>query len=123
MVFVDGTYVGATSLEPLDTDDKNWGKRVKKNPAHLRIPRMPRGRHVMRLVALPEVDFGPEQRIEFSYDMGGKERVLLVSILNGRVQVDDGTVVEQSGGERVRQQMEELDKETGSGDEDPFKNL
>ncbi|MEW6756222.1 MAG: VWA domain-containing protein [Candidatus Latescibacterota bacterium] len=123
LVFLDGAYVGATSLQPLTTDDKDWGKKVKRDPAQLRIPKVPHGPHVLRLVALPDVDFGPEQRLEFRYDMAGRERVLLVSIFNGRIEVDDGTVVQRSAGERVLEQMQELDEELGTGDEDPFKDL
>lgn len=123
MVFLDGNYVGATSLSVVNTKDKKWGRKVKQDPAQLRIPLVPPGRHLLRLLALPDVDFGPEQQIEFEFDMAGQERVFQIDILTRRIRVDDGTVFKQSPGERVLEQLQELDEELEMEGEDPFKDL
>ena len=122
VVFLDGAYVGATSLDVVNTDKRKWGKKVKKNPRQLRIPLVPKGTHVLKLIAMPEVDFGPEQKISFEFDMDGKERVLQVDILTRRIQVDDGTVIQASQGERILEQEKQLEEELDM-DDDPFEDL
>ena len=123
VVFLDGTYVGTTSLDIVDTENSAWGQTVKQTPTQLRIPLVPRGPHVLRLVAMPDIDFGPEQQINFEFDMGGKERALQIDIFTRRILVDDGTVIQQSSGERIREQEQQLDEELDMGDDDPFKDL
>ncbi len=116
VVFLDGNYVGTTGFSIVDTEDRNWGKRAKKDPAQLRISLVPKGPHALRLLALPDFDFGPEQQIAFEFDMAGRERVLQVDILSRRILVDDGTVMQQSLGEQAEEQMQELDKELENAD-------
>ncbi len=116
VVFLDGNYVGTTSSSIVDTDSRKWGKKVKQDPAQLRVPLVPAGPHSVRLVALPDFDFGPEQQIAFAFDMTGRERVLQVDILSRRILVDDGTVMQKSLGEQVEEQMQELDRDLGNAD-------
>ena len=111
VVFMDGSYVGVTSLDVVDTRKPGWGQQVKGTPTQLRIPLVPRGKHVLRLVAMPDLDFGPEQQIEFEFDMGGQERVLQIDIFTRKVTVDDGSVIRQSPGERMQEQFQQLEEE------------
>jgi uncharacterized protein YegL len=122
VVFLDSSYVGTTSLDLVDTGVPGWGQTVKDAPGQLRIPLVPRGDHLLRLVAMPDIDFGPEQEAEFLFDMGQRERVLQVEIMRHRVLVDDGTVLKQSDGERMQEQMRQLDDELDMG-EDPLEDL
>lgn len=116
VVFLDGNYMGTTGSSIVDTDSRKWGKKVKQDPAQLHIPLVPKGPHSLRLLALPDFDFGPEQQIAFEFDMAGRERVLQVDILSRRILVDDGTVMQQSLGEQAEEQMQELDKELENAD-------
>lgn len=123
VVFLDGNYVGVTSLDVVNIQKPGWGQQVKGTPTQLRIPLVPRGKHVLRLVAMPDLDFGPEQQIAFEFDMGGQERVLQVDIFTRKITVDDGSVIQQSPGERLQEQFQQLDKELDMGGSDPFKDM
>ena len=113
-VFLDGTYLGVTGLSIVRTEQKEWGEKVKKDPRALRIPLVPKGKHELRLVAMPDMDFGPEQEIALELDMDGQERVLQIDIMSRRVVMDDGTVLKQAPRDRFKELDSELDVE------DPF---
>ena len=118
VVFVDGAYAGVTGLHPADTRFAGWGAAIKADSRHLRVAQVPAGAHKIRLVAMPEMDYGPEQQVEIDLDMAGAERVLVVDILQGRATLDDGRQVRISRGERLQDMEDEVDKLMGG--EDPF---
>ena len=107
-MFIDDAYGGMTALYPVSTSDKKWHKKVANDERQLRIPLIPRGNHVLRIIAMPDFDFGPEQELVFPLVIDDKERVISIDILRGRLLYEDGTK------ERVRR---------NEGADDPFGEL
>ncbi|NKB67895.1 MAG: VWA domain-containing protein [Candidatus Latescibacteria bacterium] len=117
-VFLDGTYVGSTALAIAKNDSAGWGQRVKADPRQLRIPLVPPGEHQLRLLTMADFDFGVGQELTLDVDMGGDERVLMVNVLAGKAESDDGTVVRKSAGDKVRDIFDQLESETGALDKE-----
>ena len=111
-VFLDDAYVGLTSLYPVQAGGKKWGKKVIERGRQLRIPLVPKGKHALRLLAMPDFDFGPEQEIAFEISIEDRERVLLVDILQGRLLWGDGRKVKLLRSMPNTDPFEELDSET-----------
>jgi uncharacterized protein YegL len=107
-VFLDDAYVGMTALHPISTKDKRWYQKAKQDDRQLRIPLVPKGRHIVRMLAMPDFDFGPEQEIAFSVEITDRERVLSVNILQGEVQFGKGPIL------RIKRDQ---------GEDDPFDEL
>jgi len=110
-VFLDDAYVGQTGRVPVDLKDGKWARKVRKDERHLRIPLVPPGPHELRLLALPDFDFGPEQEIALKLEMGGRKRVLMVDILRREAQFENGTTVQGKRGMEEEDPFEALDEE------------
>ena len=80
-VFLDGDYVGMTGMGLVKTSSKKWPEQVKKNTRSLCLPMVPQGRHRLRLLAMPDFDFGPEQELELEIVVDDRERVFMANIL------------------------------------------
>ena len=107
-VFIDDVYVGMTSIRPVRMTEKDWAEKVVGDEGQLRIPLLARGKHMLRIVAMPDFDFGPEQELQFPFVIERNDRVLSIDILQGRILYEDG-------------QTEEVREEQGSAD--PFEEL
>lgn len=83
MVFLDSAFVGQTSASPLVGAGDRWAEAILVDRTQLFIAMIPPGRHQLRLVALPEFDFGAEQEVEFDISLSG-DAVLLADVLRGR---------------------------------------
>ncbi|MBC8552496.1 MAG: VWA domain-containing protein [Candidatus Marinimicrobia bacterium] len=68
-VFMDGDFVGYTSIEVFNTDKRNWSKEVIKNSSALKISGVTPGVHLIEIVGFPDFDYGPEQKAEFQYQV------------------------------------------------------
>jgi hypothetical protein len=118
VVFVDGAYAGITALHPVRTSGEGWPAKVKGDTRQLRLAQVPAGPHRIRLVAMPDMDYGPEQQVVVEVDMVGGERVLVVDVLGAKATLDDGRQVQMGRGQRLEEMEDEVDKLMG--DEDPF---
>jgi len=104
-VFVDGDYVGMTSVGVTEYKvKKRWfrkDKKTKKYDSELLVPLIPPGKHRLRILAVPDLDMGLEY--EFSFDIKTQNRFVDVNIFKQTHQFTDG--------------------ETGKKKKDPFKAL
>ncbi len=85
-VFLDGAYVGMTSLTP------SFGKDYS---SQLKIKSVPKGRHTLKVVAVPDFDISPSQVMEFEFTMGDKGRYVMVKTLMGTAQFDNGELIKR----------------------------
>ena len=109
-VFVDDAYVGTTGMRPLNQDSKRWAEQVKREAGHLRIPLVPPGKHVLRVVPLAEqAEMGNARELAVQIDLGGEETVLLVDLMRGRLLDDEGVLIERERGDRIDDAFGELD--------------
>jgi len=109
-VFLDDVYVGTTALYPVNTKDKRWYQQVKQDERQLRIPLVPQGRHTLRLLAMPDFDFGPEQEIAFPVQITDREQVLSVNILQAKVQPGQGPILRIKRDREEKDPFDELDQ-------------
>jgi uncharacterized protein YegL len=109
-VFIDDVYVGMTALYPVNTKDKQWGEKVKQDNRDLRIPLVPQGHHTVRMLAMPDFDFGLGQEITFDIDVIDRERVLSVNILQGDIQYDHGPAIRVKKDKKSEEPFDELDQ-------------
>ena len=109
-VFIDGAYVGMTALYPVKTEDKRWGQKVKQDSRQLHIPLVPQGSHTIRMLAMPDFDFGADQEIEFSLDIEDRERVLSVNVLQGKIQYEKGPAIRVNKDVESKDPFDELDE-------------
>lgn len=81
-VFLDGTYVGTTSIAPLSPSagELGWVQGALRDARQLRVSRVPYGAHKLRFRAIPDVDFGPQQEFEVEVQVTDSESVLYVEI-------------------------------------------
>ena len=110
-VFLDGSYVGLTGMGVVKTTSKKWPQAVKKNKRSLRLPMVPQGRHRLRLLAMPDFDFGPEQELEIEISVDDRERVFLVNLLGRKVFQDDGPILVGKKKSKTDDPFGELDAE------------
>ena len=82
-VFLDGTYVGTTSIAPLNpgAGQMGWIQAALGDARQLRVSRVPYGGHKLKFRAIPDFDFGPEQEFEVEIQLTDSESVLYVEIL------------------------------------------
>ena len=92
-VFIDDEYVGLTARS-LVTEKKTGGvfkkKMTKDFSGQLRIPIVAKGKHTIRIVAMPDFDFGSNQVMEFEFVVRDGERHVDVDIFNGKAVFNDG---------------------------------
>ena len=110
-VFLDGGYVGLTGMGVVKTSLKKWPQAVKQNKRSLRLPMVPQGRHRLRLLAVPDFDFGPEQELEIEISVDDRERMFLVNILGRKVFQDGGPILVGSKKQKTDDPFGELDSE------------
>lgn len=108
-VFINDVYVGMTSIRPVRMTEKDWTEKVVGDEGQLRIPLLARGKHMLRIVAMPDFDFGPELELQFPFVIDNNNRVLSIDILQGRVLYEDGQTEEVRGEQGSADPFEELD--------------
>jgi uncharacterized protein YegL len=86
-VYLDGSYVGTTALQP-STRTANGIDYSNQ----LKIPSVPEGRHSLKLIAVPDFDFSPSQVFEFEFEMEEKPRYVNVKIFLQKAEWNDGAV-------------------------------
>lgn len=89
MVFLDSAFVGQTSKTPLPTKRSKWTKAITSDRSQLRILMVPPGVHRLRLVALPEFEFGLEQEVVYDISLTDDE-VLVADVFRGRAAFGEG---------------------------------
>ena len=92
-VFLDDEYVGMTGIGLVKTNNKKWPEQIKNNKRSLKLPLVPKGRHRLRMLAMPDFDFGPEQELEFEITVEDRERFYVINILRRKVFQDKGPVL------------------------------
>jgi hypothetical protein len=107
--------VGVTAPSVLVPGQKRWGRALRSQPSQLRLRFVPPGVHHVRLVGLPDFDYGPDQQFAFELDMAGRQRVFWVDIPGRRVLMDDGSTDRQKAGDHIDEVMDQLDSE-GAGE-------
>lgn len=108
-VFIDGVYVGMTSIVPVPAvkvGKKKKAKAVKDFSKELEIPYLLPGKHSLRLIAMPDFDFGGSQLFEFEFLMGSTGREVEVNIFGLESTFTDGEVIKVE-----RDPFEELDSQ------------
>ena len=82
-VFLDGDYVGITSFGVTDYNvEKRLFRKNKKTKSYaeeLYIPLIPRGKHTLRVLIVPD-DEGPDMNWEYEFDFTIKDKVRFVDI-------------------------------------------
>lgn len=77
-VFLDGSYIGQTTITPIQKEKGFFGKvEVKNLGKQLSVPMVPAGQHTLKVVAMPdsEVDLGSSLTYEFDFEVNGKTAV------------------------------------------------
>jgi len=83
-VFLDGDFVGYTGIEVFNTKKRKWSKQVIKNVSVLKISGIAPGVHKIEIVAIPDFDYGPEQKAQFQYQLK-KDDVISVDIFQNKL--------------------------------------
>lgn len=97
-VFIDGVYVGMTSMAPVPTRTvgrRRRAREVKDFSKELEIPYLLPGKHNLRLIAMPDFDFGGSQVFEFEFTMGATDREVDVDIFGRKSTFTDGEVIKK----------------------------
>lgn len=88
-VFLDDSYVGMTSAK-IPKQKKVWFRKKKDFSNQLKVPLVPIGKHHIRIIALPDIDFGGEQTMEFDFVINNEERFVEVDVFGGKAVFQDG---------------------------------
>ncbi len=105
-VFIDGNYVGITSKAPVATVKRRFRKDEKIYSRELMMPYLLPGRHQMRIIAMPDINFGGSQVFDFEFSMGSIDREVDIDIFNRISTFSDREVIR---GDKA-DPFEELDK-------------
>jgi len=106
-IFVDGAYVGMT---PVFQRDSRGSSIPGYQQDALKVPLLPAGTHTLRVMAIPDFDFGPEQNFEFEFQIH-KDRTLRVEIFNRKAVFGNGEIIQSNPFEMFNKgdPFEELD--------------
>lgn len=111
-VFLDDTYVGVTGGGPVSTSQDDWTRRMKQDSQHLRIPLVPPGAHVLRVVPVADLEeFGVVQELAVSIDLGREETVLFADLVRGRLLGEEGVLIQRGQADLIEDAFDELDAE------------
>ncbi len=88
-VFLDDSYVGMTSAR-IPKQKRVWLRKKKDFSNQLMVPLVPIGKHHVRILALPDMDFGGNQTMEFDFVIKNGERFVEVDIFGGKAVFQDG---------------------------------
>ena len=108
-VFLDGDYVGITSFGVTDYNvEKRLFRKNKKTKSYaeeLYIPLIPRGKHTLRVLVVPD-DEGPDMNWEYEFDftIRDSERFVDVDLFKNKHIFQDG-----EKGSKIKDPFEELD--------------
>ena len=108
-VFVDDVYVGMTSIRPVQTSGDDWAEKIKKDVHQLRIPLLSRGKHTLRILTMPDFDYGSDQELSFPILIDDTDRVISVDVFQGNITYQDGSKKYVRGRSGVENAFEELD--------------
>lgn len=104
-VFLDGNYVGMTSIGVSEIKVKKKlfkkNKIIKSFENELKIPLVPRGEHTLRILAVPDMDMGWEY--EFNFDIVDSKRSVYVDLFKNKHIFQDG-----EKGEKIKDPFEKL---------------
>jgi len=92
-VFIDNEYVGLTSKSPvreIKTSGLFKKKMIKDFTGQLRVPIVAKGKHTMRIISMPDFDFGNNQVMEFEFLIHDGERYVYIDIFNNRALFNNG---------------------------------
>ena len=109
-VFLDGDYVGITSVGVTDYNIKKKlfrkNKKTKSYAEELSIPLVPRGKHTLRVLIVPD-DEGPDMNWEYEFDftISDSERAVDIDLFRNKHTFQDG-----EKGEKERDPFDELEK-------------
>ncbi|MCF7885120.1 MAG: VWA domain-containing protein [Candidatus Marinimicrobia bacterium] len=109
-VFLDGTYIGQTSIRPIIKEKKFFGGiNIKNLNSQLKIEQVPRGRHTLKLIAMPkaDVDLGSALSYEFDFKIN-KNTWVNVDILKKEADFMGQGDKKQDLQERVDKSFEDL---------------
>ena len=111
-VYLDDTYVGVTGGGLVLSGQDGWTRRVKQDPQHLRIPLVPPGAHVLRVVPVAELaEFGVVRELAVSIDLGREETVLFADLVRQRLVGEEGVLIQREQADRMGDIFDELDAE------------
>ena len=108
-VFLDGDYVGITSFGVTDYNVKKRlfrkNKKTKSYAEELYIPLIPRGKHTLRVLIVPD-DEGPDMNWEYEFDftIRNGERFVDVDLFRNKHSFQDG-----EKGSKIMDPFEEFD--------------
>ena len=108
-VFLDGDYVGITSFGVTDYNvEKRLFRKNKKTKSYaeeLYIPLIPRGKHTLRVLIVPD-DEGPDMNWEYEFDftIRNGERFVDVDLFRNKHIFQDG-----EKGSKIKDPFEEFD--------------
>ena len=83
-VFIDGAYVGLSSMLPSFSNSYE---------NQLRIRALPKGKHTLKVIAAPDFEFSAAQKWEFEFQIGDKSRYVKVYIFMRRAEFGNGEVI------------------------------
>mgnify|MGYP006266582093 CR=1 FL=1 len=111
-VFLNGDYVGLSSMVPSAVED---GER--DIAGQLTIEQVPPGRHTVRVVAAPELEFSPRQVMEFPVEVRDEHVYAKALIFLGRVEDIEGNRRRPAGATPTPSNP------FGGSDDDPFGDI
>ena len=118
-VFLDGDYVGDTPFGKLVQQEKKGIFRKKDNESnsnYLRIPLVPKGKHKLKVIAVPEMEMGFEYEFEFS--VKNKIRSVNVDLFNLSHKFKNG-----EKGKKANDPFDVFNGEDEGSLQNPFKEL
>ena len=116
MAFIDGQFVGYTSISLTKKNQSKKGFIFKKEiitedfSRELIIPAIPKGRHKLKIVAISDNDFNNIFRpLEYNFYMGDKNLILHADCRTGDVKTKETDVELKPSGRKSTNPFDELD--------------
>jgi len=94
-VFIDGQYVGRTSLTRTIKGD-DWVNKALNDHTQLRVKRVPRKMHKITIKAIPGFDFGNDQVLTFNIKPSGKRQILMIDVFRRKIVDQNGNSFESA---------------------------
>jgi len=113
-VFLDGTYVGQTSMVPIKKKNKFWGGKKNLNlDRQLVIKGISKGEHTLKLLAMPDskIDMGNSLKYRFKFKMK-KNIAVDVKVIDKKADFIGQTDKNQDAEQQIEKGFEDLEQET-----------
>lgn len=118
-IFIDGVYAGMTAYAKSGPDHKGWAAQLQKDPRQVHFNGLPKGKHRLKVRAMPDFKLGPEMEIDLEIEVGSEPLAFYVEVVKRRVHDSRGRSQQL---DRPNKELFEK-KKTFDLDGDPFKEF